>query len=151
MALFPSTTRARRPPTAGTTGTEAARTAEGSASISSLLHAYVVVSLMAGVRREEVLAISEKDVDLDDNPPSVAVPTCYARSGRRRHEDPEVPPREEVGAGGHRRAQGVAAGPGGREGGWPDPVGGIPAGASALGTTTLQSPARSASSTMPRS
>jgi hypothetical protein len=30
----PSTTRARRPPTAGTTGTEAARTAEGSASVS---------------------------------------------------------------------------------------------------------------------
>ena len=33
-------------------------------------------------------------------------------SGRRRYEDPEVPPRAEAGAGGCRGAQGVAGGPG---------------------------------------
>ena len=41
---------------------------------ASLMHAYIVVSLMAGVRPEEIRAISwEEDVDLDGNPPSVAV------------------------------------------------------------------------------
>jgi hypothetical protein len=38
------------------------------------MHAYIVVSLMAGVRPEEARAIGwEEDVDLDGNPPSVAV------------------------------------------------------------------------------
>jgi hypothetical protein len=38
------------------------------------MHAYIVVSLMAGVRPEEARAIGWKqDVDLDGNPPSVAV------------------------------------------------------------------------------
>jgi integrase len=38
------------------------------------MHAYIVVSLMAGVRLEEARAIGwEEDVDLDGNPPSVAV------------------------------------------------------------------------------
>jgi hypothetical protein len=42
--------------------------------IAWLIHAYVVVSLMAGVRPEEALAIGwEEDVDLHGNPPSVAV------------------------------------------------------------------------------
>ena len=41
---------------------------------TSLLHAYIVVSLMAGVRPEEARAIGwEEDIDLDGNPPSVAV------------------------------------------------------------------------------
>jgi integrase len=41
---------------------------------ASLMHAYIVVSLMAGVRPEEIRAIAwEEDVDLDGNPPSVAV------------------------------------------------------------------------------
>jgi integrase len=41
---------------------------------ASLMHAYIVVSLMAGVRPEEARAIGwEEDVDLDGNPPSVAV------------------------------------------------------------------------------
>ena len=41
---------------------------------ASLMHAYIVVSLMAGVRPEEIRAIGwEEDVDLDGNPPSVAV------------------------------------------------------------------------------
>ena len=41
---------------------------------ASLVHAYIVVSLMAGVRPEEARAIGwEEDVDLDGNPPSVAV------------------------------------------------------------------------------
>jgi len=41
---------------------------------ASLMHAYIVVSLMVGVRPEEARAISWKqDVDLDGNPPSVAV------------------------------------------------------------------------------
>jgi integrase len=40
----------------------------------SLMHVYIVVSLMAGVRPEEARAIGwEEDVDLDGNPPSVAV------------------------------------------------------------------------------
>ena len=41
---------------------------------ASLMHAYIVVSLMAGVRPEEARAIGwEQDVDLDGNPPSIAV------------------------------------------------------------------------------
>ena len=41
---------------------------------ASLMHACIVVSLMAGVRPEEARAIGWKqDVDLDGNPPSVAV------------------------------------------------------------------------------
>jgi hypothetical protein len=41
---------------------------------ASLMHAYIVVSLMAGVRPEEARAIGwEQDIDLDGNPPSVAV------------------------------------------------------------------------------
>ena len=41
---------------------------------ASLMHAYIIVSLMAGVRPEEARAISwQEDVDLDGNPPSVAV------------------------------------------------------------------------------
>ena len=41
---------------------------------ASLMHAYIVVSLMAGMRPEEARAIGwEEDVDLDGNPPSIAV------------------------------------------------------------------------------
>jgi hypothetical protein len=41
---------------------------------ASLMHAYIVVSLMAGVRPEEARAIGwEQDVDLDSRPPSLAV------------------------------------------------------------------------------
>ena len=41
---------------------------------ASLLHACIVVSLMAGVRPEEARAIGwEEDIALDSNPPSVAV------------------------------------------------------------------------------
>jgi len=41
---------------------------------ASLMHAHFVVSLMAGVRPEEARALGwEQDVDLDGNPPSVAV------------------------------------------------------------------------------
>ncbi len=73
MAASPSTTR-RAAPTAGTIGTGAARRADGSACPASLMHACIVVSLMAGVRPEEVRAIGwEEDVDLDGNPPSVGV------------------------------------------------------------------------------
>jgi hypothetical protein len=66
MAASPWTTRARRAPTTGTAGTEAARRAEGSAA-SGLADAclQIVVSLMAGVRPEEAQAIGwEEDVDL---------------------------------------------------------------------------------------
>jgi hypothetical protein len=38
---------------------------------ASLMHAYIVVSLMAGVRPEEARAIGlEEDVDLDGSPPA---------------------------------------------------------------------------------
>jgi hypothetical protein len=41
---------------------------------ASLMHAYIVVSLMAGVRPEEARAIGwEQDVHLDGSPPSIAV------------------------------------------------------------------------------
>jgi integrase len=41
---------------------------------ASLMHAYIAVSLMSGVRPEEARAIGwEDDVDLDGDPPSVAV------------------------------------------------------------------------------
>jgi integrase len=41
---------------------------------ASLMHAYIIVSLMAGVRPEEARAIGwEEDVDLDGDPPWVAV------------------------------------------------------------------------------
>jgi hypothetical protein len=74
MAASPSTTRARRAPTAGTTGTGAARRLKDPRRPASLIHAYIVVSLMAGVRPEEAPAVGwEEDVDLDGNPPSVAV------------------------------------------------------------------------------
>ena len=58
------------------------------------MRAYIVVSLMAGVRPEEARAIGwEEDVDLDGNPPSVAVlraeraggGTKTPRSRRARH------------------------------------------------------------------
>ena len=53
---------------------------------ASLMHAYIVVSLMAGVRPEEARAIGwEENVNLDGDPPSVAV---LRGSGRRGHEDP---------------------------------------------------------------
>ena len=65
---------ARRAPTAGTTGTEAARRAEGSAASGRADACCIVVSLMTGLRPEEARASSwEEDVDLDGNPPSVAV------------------------------------------------------------------------------
>lgn len=52
---------------------------------------------MAGVRPEEARAIGwEEDVDLDGNPPSVAV--LRADRAGRRHQEPEVPPRAEAGA-----------------------------------------------------
>ena len=74
MAASPSTTRARRSPTAGTTGIGAARRLKDPRRPASLMHAYIVVSLMAGVRPEEARAIGwEEDVDLHGNPPSVAV------------------------------------------------------------------------------
>jgi hypothetical protein len=80
-----------------------------------LMHACIVVSLMAGVRPEEARAIGwEQDVDLDGTPPSVAVLRAD-RPGR--HRDAEVPPRAEAGAAGCRGAQGVAGGRGGRAGG----------------------------------
>ena len=42
--------------------------------LASLMHAYIVVSVMAGVRPGEARAIGwEQDVDLDGNPPSDAV------------------------------------------------------------------------------
>ena len=40
---------------------------------ASLVHAYIVVSLMAGACPEEARAIGWEDVDLDGNPPSVTV------------------------------------------------------------------------------
>ena len=64
----------RRAPTAGTSGTEAERRAERSASVSFADACLIVASLMAGVRPEEARAISwDEDVDLDGNPPSVAL------------------------------------------------------------------------------
>lgn len=48
-------------------------------SPASLMHTYIVVSLMAGVRPEEVRAIGwEQDVHLDGNPPRSR---CYVRIG----------------------------------------------------------------------
>ena len=59
-AASSSITRARPAPTAGTTGIAAP---------------WIAVSLMAGVRPEQAQAIDwAQDVDLDGNPPSVAVP-----------------------------------------------------------------------------
>jgi hypothetical protein len=77
MAASPSTTRPRRAPTAGTTGTGAAGRAADPRRPASLMHAYIVVSVMAGVRpalsAKETRAIGwEEDVDLDANPLSVA-------------------------------------------------------------------------------
>jgi hypothetical protein len=46
----------------------------GHGGAASLMHACVVVSLMAGVRPEEARTIGRaEDIDLDGNPPSVAV------------------------------------------------------------------------------
>ena len=66
--------RGRAAPTACTTGAEAARRLKDPRRPAALMHAYIVVSLVAGVRPEEARAIGwEEDVDLDGNPPSVAV------------------------------------------------------------------------------
>jgi hypothetical protein len=52
---------------------------------ASLMHAYIVVSLMAGVRAEEARAIGwEQDVDEDGKPPSVAVLRRIGPEERRR-------------------------------------------------------------------
>ena len=49
---------------------------------ASLMHACIVVSLMAGVRPEEARAIGwEEDVDLDGTPPLVAVPRADRAGG----------------------------------------------------------------------
>jgi hypothetical protein len=77
---------------------------------ASLMHAYIVVSLLAGVRPEEARAIGwEQDVDLDGDPPSVAV--LRGPGARGRYEDAEVAPRAAAGADGGRGAQGVAGRP----------------------------------------
>ena len=56
---------------------------------ASLMHACIVVSLMAGVRSEEARAIGwEQDVDLDGNPPSVAVLRTDRAGGARRPRGP---------------------------------------------------------------
>jgi hypothetical protein len=50
------------------------------------MRAYIVVSLVAGMRSEGARVIGwEEGVDLDGNPPSVAVPRG---SGRRSHQGP---------------------------------------------------------------
>ena len=74
MAASPSTTRARRAPTAGTTGTEAAYRADGSAA-SGLAGARLHRGEPDGWRtpRGSPVIGWEQDVDLDGNPPSVAV------------------------------------------------------------------------------
>jgi hypothetical protein len=95
MAACPSTTRARRAPTAGITGVGAARRAEGSAASAALMHAYSAASLMAGVHPKEARASRwEEDVDLEGNTPSIAA--LPADRGRRRHQDFQVPPRAEA-------------------------------------------------------
>src|SRR5262249_37425688 len=89
---------------------------------ASLMHAYIVVSLMAGVRPEEAGAIGwEEDVDLDGNPPSVAVLRADRAGETRRRRGPA---RAEAGADGCRGAQGLAGGPGGRAGGCRIPLAG---------------------------
>jgi len=53
------------------------------------MHAYIVVSLMAGVRPEEARAIGcEEDVDLDGNPWSVAVLRRIGPEETRRRRGP---------------------------------------------------------------
>jgi len=74
MAASPSTTRARRAPTAAPPALERHAGLTDPRRPASLLHAYIVVSLIAGVRPEEARAIGwEEDVDLDGDPPLVAV------------------------------------------------------------------------------
>jgi hypothetical protein len=64
----------RAAPTAGTADTGAARRLKDPRRPVALMHACIVVSLMAGVRPEEARAIGwEQEVDLDGNPRSVAV------------------------------------------------------------------------------
>jgi hypothetical protein len=107
VAASPSTTRARRALTAGTTSTEAARRAEGSAAVS-FTDACLHRGEPDGWRTpEEVRAIRwEQDVDLDGNPPSVAVLRADRAGG-----DTKTPRSRR--ADGRRGAQGAAGGPGG--------------------------------------
>jgi hypothetical protein len=77
---------------------------------ASLMHAYIVVSLMAGMRPEEARAIGwEQDVDLDGSPRRSR---CCARTGPGGHQDPDVAPCAAAGADGWRGAAGLAGGPG---------------------------------------
>jgi hypothetical protein len=56
---------------------------------ASLMHAYIVVSLMAGVRPDEVRAIGwEEDVELDGNPPPVTVLRADRPEEARRSRGP---------------------------------------------------------------
>ena len=56
------------------------------------MHAYIVVSLMAGVRPEEARVIGwEEDVDLDGTPPSVAVLRAEQAGGDTKTPRPRGP------------------------------------------------------------
>jgi hypothetical protein len=78
MAASRSTTRARRAPTAQPV-LELHGGLKDPRRPASLMHAYIVVSLMGGVRPGDARAIGwEQDIDLDGDPPSVAV----LRAGR---------------------------------------------------------------------
>ena len=75
------------------------------------MHAYIVVSLMAGVRPEEARAIGwEEDVDIDGDLPPVAVLRADRAGGDTKTARSRC---AEAGADGCQGAQGVAGGPGG--------------------------------------
>ena len=81
---------------------------------ASLMHAYIVVSLMAGVRPRGSPGDRVGGGCRPGRQSSVGRGAARG-SGRRRYEDPEVPPRAETRADGRRGAQGVAGGPGAAE------------------------------------
>ena len=112
---IPSTTRAGRAD-AGTTGTGAARRAEGSAA-SGLADACLHRGVPDGWRASRGSPGDRVGGGRRPGRRSSVGRGAARGAGRRRHQDPEVPPRAEAGAGGRRGAQGVAGGPGGRAGG----------------------------------
>ena len=60
------------------------------------MYAYVVLSLLTGARTEELRALTWTHVDLDGDPTptrrSRRTSGLALRPGRRRHQDPQVPP-----------------------------------------------------------
>ena len=103
----------RAAPAAGTTGTEAAYRLKDPRRPASLMHACIVMSLMAGVRPEEAQAIGWGRTSTW----TATLPRSRCCADRPEEtRSPEVAPRASAGADGYGSAPRMARGSGGRSG-----------------------------------